>query len=82
MTKKTNHVIPSEKQGEWAVKKSGSIKTSKSFSRKEDAVKYGRELSRKEETELYIHKKNGLIQERYSYGKDYFPKKVGNGETF
>lgn len=75
MIKKSNHVIPSDKEGGWAVKKSGSIKISKSFDRKEDAVKYGRELSKKEETELYIHKKNGLVQERSTYGKDPFPAK-------
>jgi hypothetical protein len=46
---------------------------SKSFERKEEAVKYGRELSRREQTELYIHKRDGRIQERNSYGKDPFP---------
>ncbi|MFZ1751307.1 MAG: DUF2188 domain-containing protein [Saprospiraceae bacterium] len=75
MTKKSNHVIPSDKQGGWAVKKSGSARVSKSFERKEEAVKYGRDLSRKEQTELYIHKKDGRIQERNSYGKDPFPPK-------
>lgn len=55
--KQTNHVVPSETQGRWTVKKSGSIRISRSFDRKEDAVRYGRELSRREETELYIHKK-------------------------
>lgn len=48
---------------------------SKSFNSKKDAVKYGKELSRKEETELYLHKKNGLIQDINSYGKDPFPPK-------
>ncbi|MCB9309874.1 MAG: DUF2188 domain-containing protein [Lewinellaceae bacterium] len=70
MTKKSNHVIPSDEQGGWAVKKSGSARISRSFDRKEEAVKYGRELSRKEQTELYIHKRDGRIQERNSYGKD------------
>lgn len=40
---------------------------------KEDAIRYGRELSRKEQTELYIHKKDGTIQNRNSYGNDPFP---------
>jgi hypothetical protein len=73
MTKKSNHVIPSNKQGGWAVRKSGSLKVSKSFERKEEAVKYGRELSRREATELYIHKRDGRIQERNSYVKDPIP---------
>jgi len=75
MSKRSNHVVPSEKKGGWAVKKSGSARASKSFDKKEDAEKYGRELSRKEQTELYIHKKDGRIQERSSYGKDPFPPK-------
>ena len=75
MTRKSNHVIPSNEQGGWAVKKSGSSRISRSFDRKEEAVRYGRELSKREQTELYIHKKDGLIQERNSYGKDPFPPK-------
>jgi len=73
MAKRSNHVVPSKERGGWVVKKSGSTKASKSFGRKEDAVKYGRKLSRKESTELYIHKKDGRIQDRNSYGRDPFP---------
>lgn len=69
MPKKSNHVIPSEKQGGWTVKKSGSVMPSKSFDRKEDAIKYAKELSKREQTELYIHKKDGTVQERNSYVK-------------
>jgi len=75
MLKRSNHVVPSNEKGGWAVRKSGSAKASKSFDRKEDAVKYGRELSRKEQTELYIHKRDGRIQDRKSYSKDLFPPK-------
>ncbi|WP_228235695.1 DUF2188 domain-containing protein [Allomuricauda sp. M10] len=75
MAKKSNHVVPSSEKGGWAVKKSGSTRVSKSFDRKSDAVKYGRELSKKEKTELYIHKKDGRIQDRNSYGRDPFPPK-------
>lgn len=67
MSKKSNHVVPSSERGGWAVKKSGSATATKSFNRKEDAIKYGRELSRNEKTELYIHKKDGRIQDRSSY---------------
>ena len=74
MKKKSNHVILSKKGG-WDVKKSKSKRVSKSFDRKEDDVKYGKELSKKEKTELYIHKKNGRIQNRNSYGTDPFPPK-------
>lgn len=69
MTRKTNHVIPSKSDG-WSVKKSGSVKASKNFHTKDEAVRYGRELSKSEKTELYIHKANGMIQDRNSYASD------------
>lgn len=75
MSKKTNHVVPSSQKGGWAVKKSGSIRSSRSFDTKKKAVKYGRLLSRKEKTELFIHKRDGTIQNRNSYGNDPFPPK-------
>lgn len=75
MQKKSNHVVPSSKRGGWAVKKSGSAKSSKSFDTKAKAIEYGKTLSKKEKTELFIHKKDGTIQNRNSYGKDPFPPK-------
>ncbi|MGB5982597.1 MAG: DUF2188 domain-containing protein [Nonlabens sp.] len=73
MNKKSNHVVPSKENGGWAVRKSGSTKVSRRFDRKSDAVNFGRKLSKKEETELYIHKKDGRIQDRNSYGRDPYP---------
>lgn len=72
-SKRSNHVVPSRVKGGWAVKKSGSSRTSKSFDTKSKAVDYGRTLSRKEKTELFIHRKDGTIQNRNSYGNDPFP---------
>lgn len=74
MTRKSNHVVPSKTDG-WAVKKSGATKASKNFETKNEAVKYGRELSKNEKTELYIHKQNGMIQNKNSYGNDPHPPK-------
>lgn len=71
MAKKSNHVVPSSSG--WAVKKSGSIKASRTFETKDKAISYGRELSKHEKTELYIHKQNGMIQNRNSYGNDPHP---------
>ncbi len=73
MAKKSNHVVPSSSG--WSVKKSGASRASKNFNTKEEAVKYGREMSKSEKTELYIHKKNGMIQDKNSYGNDPNPPK-------
>lgn len=74
MAKKSNHVVPSKSTG-WAVKKSGALKSSKNFSTKDKAVEYGVRLSKTEKTELYIHKGNGIIQDKRSYGNDPNPPK-------
>lgn len=68
MAKRSNHVVPSSSG--WVVKKSGAEKASQTFVTKEKALIYGRELSKRERTELYIHKSNGMIQNRNSYGND------------
>jgi hypothetical protein len=74
--KSTNHVLPTSSG--WAVKKSGAVKASRSFQSKVAAIRYARGLSRNEKTELYIHGKNGMIQDNYSYGNDPIPQKEKN----
>lgn len=74
MIKRSNHVVPSKSSG-WSVKKSGSSRASRNFETKDKAVEYARELSKSEKTELYIHKQNGMIQNKDSYGKDPNPPK-------
>ena len=73
MAKKSNHVVPATSG--WSVKKSGAARASRTFVTKDKAVEYARELSKHEKTELYIHKKNGLIQNKNSYGNDPNPPK-------
>lgn len=76
MAKKSNHVVPSSSG--WSVKKSGAERASRTFATKDKAVQYGRELSRNEKTELFVHKSNGMIQNRNSYGNDPNPPKDKN----
>ncbi|MBK8698730.1 MAG: DUF2188 domain-containing protein [Saprospiraceae bacterium] len=66
MTAKTNHVVPARQKG-WAVIKSGAIRASRLFSSKREAIIYGRLLSRSEATILYVHKRDGTVQNRNSY---------------
>jgi len=71
MAKKSNHVVPSPSG--WSVKKSGAVKASRTFDTKDKAILFARELSKNEKTELYIHKQNGMIQNKNSYGNDPHP---------
>ena len=65
------HIVHS--QGEWKVKREGSVRASKVFNDKSAAVDYGRKISKSERLELYIHNMDGRIAARRSYGNDPFP---------
>ncbi len=68
---KGQHVIPS-KDG-WKVKKSGASKATKILNTQGEAVEVAKKIVKNQKTELFIHKKNGQIRERNSYGNDSFP---------
>ena len=72
MARKSQNVVPSTRGG-WSVKKEGALKATRNFETKVEAVKFGRDVSKNSKSELYIHKKDGTIQQRDSYGNDPFP---------
>ena len=57
----------------WANRRAGSKRASKTFPTKADAQAAGRETARREHTEHIIHRKNGTIGARNSYGSDPHP---------
>ncbi len=68
---RNQHVVP---QGDkWAVKGEGNSKATKVTDTKQEAVKVAREIAKNQGTELYIHGRDGAIQEKDSHGKDPFP---------
>ncbi|WP_303774219.1 DUF2188 domain-containing protein [Anaerolinea thermophila] len=67
------HVVP--KGNQWAVKKEGNKRATSIHQRKEKAEKRGREEAKKEHSELIIHRKDGTIQGKDSYGYDPNPPK-------
>lgn len=73
MTKKSTHVVP--RNVGWAVKKEGASRASKNFTTQADAVKFAKQLAQKEKAELYVHRRDGTIRDRLSYGNDPFPPK-------
>jgi hypothetical protein len=72
VTRKSQHVV-SRSNGSWSVRAGGSAKVSRTFPRKADAIDYGRVVARDKHAELYIHTRDGRIQERLSYGLDPLP---------
>lgn len=73
MPKKNQHVVP--KDGGWAVRKAGSKKVTIKTDTQKEAIQIAREIAKNNESELFIHRKNGQIRDRDSYGNDNFPPK-------
>jgi uncharacterized protein YdaT len=74
MSKKNYHVVK-DKDGDWKVKKEGGKRASSSHGTKKDAVDSGRNLAKKAGGELSIHKEDGKIGKKHSYGNDPNPPK-------
>jgi Uncharacterized protein conserved in bacteria (DUF2188) len=68
MKKPNIHVV--HKSGQWAVEAEGASDDATKFSTKEDAVAAGKEMARKGAVELLVHREDGSIGERDSYGHD------------
>jgi len=72
MSKLNTHVVASIGGG-WSVRKTGSDRAEKTFGTKDEAVRYGRKVARERNTELVVHRKDGMISERNTYGSDPAP---------
>lgn len=72
MTKADTHVVASVRGG-WSVRSTGSDRAEKTFGTKGEAVRYGRKVARARSTDLVVHRRDGLISERSTYGTDPAP---------
>lgn len=70
---KNQHVTP--KGDFWQLKGEGNSKATKIFNTQREAIEYGRIVAQNQASELFIHRPNGQIRDRDSYGKDPFPPK-------
>ncbi len=73
MSKKNQHVVPHGKG--WAVRGEGNKKVTVITSTKKEADKVGRDIARNQQSELFIHGRDGKIQDRDSFGNDPCPPK-------
>ena len=72
MSRKTQHVVP-HPDGGWSVKKGGALKVTKRFETQKEAIEHGRATSKRQGAEFYIHRRDGMIREKNSYGNDPHP---------
>ncbi|MEZ4987931.1 MAG: DUF2188 domain-containing protein [Saprospiraceae bacterium] len=73
MSKKNYHVVP--RGGNWAVKGAGNQRATHLVSTQAEAIKIARDYACKQASELCIHRPNGQIREKWSYGNDPHPPK-------
>jgi hypothetical protein len=65
---KNQHVVP-DGDG-WAVKGAGNSKATQRTDTQQQAIDLAREIARNQKSELFIHRKDGTIRDRDSYGSD------------
>ena len=69
--KKEVHVVPNDNK--WNVKISGDLFPISSHLTQSDAINSGKPLAQMLQTELVIHRPDGRIRDKDSYGNDPFP---------
>jgi hypothetical protein len=73
MSKKNQHVVPHGK--EWAVKGANNQRATSLHQTQAEAENAARAIAINQRSEVVIHRRNGEIREKNSYGPDHFPPK-------
>lgn len=66
------HVVPRD-DGGWAVRGEGNERDTSRHDRQVDAIERARDIARNQQSEVVIHRPDGRIRDRDSYGNDPFP---------
>lgn len=70
---RNQHAVPHG--GDWAVRGEGNDRVTSVHRTQAEAIEAAREIARNQHAELFIHRPNGRIRDRNSYGNDPFPPK-------
>lgn len=74
MAGKNQHVVPAP-GGKWGVRGEGNDKLTSITDTQGEAIEIGREIARNQQSELVIHRPDGTIRDKDSYGHDPHPPK-------
>ena len=69
--KKDQHVVPHA--GQWAVKGENNERATKIVDTQAEAIEIARRIAINQQSEVVIHRPNGKIRDKNSYGNDDFP---------
>lgn len=73
MGKKNQHVVPAGDQ--WGVRGEGNERLTSRHNTQRQAAEAARDIARREQSEVVIHRPDGRIRDRDSYGNDPHPPK-------
>ena len=73
MRKKNQHVVP--RGSNWAVRGAGNLEVSSVHKTQRGAIRAARRTAIQRESEVLIHRRNGRIRARNTYGRDPYPPK-------
>jgi hypothetical protein len=65
---KNQHVVPNGDR--WSVKGAGNSRATKIVDTQKEAIQIAREIAINQQSELIIHRSNGIIRDKDSYGND------------
>jgi uncharacterized protein YdaT len=65
---KNQHVVPHD--GQWAVRGAGNERVTRVVSTQSQAIELAREIAINQGSEVVIHRPNGQIRDKDSYGND------------
>ena len=68
---KNQHVVPHN--GSWAVRGAGNERGTRTTTTQSEAIQIAKEIATNQASEMFIHRPNGQIRERNTYGNDPFP---------
>lgn len=71
MSKKAIHVVPSGQS--WKVRTAGAERAAKVTSTQKEAIQKGIQMAKNARTELIVHRPDGTIRSKDSYGHDPMP---------
>lgn len=69
----TNQHVTPHPDGGWQVKGAGNNRATVRTGTQAEAISIAREIAKNQGSELIIHRPNGQIRDRDSYGNDPFP---------
>lgn len=68
---KNQHVVPHNEK--WGVRGAGNEKVTKIADTQKQAIEIAIEIAKNQKSEVVIHRPNGQIRDKDSYGNDPFP---------